>query len=79
MAKGTFKLPIVYAPDVTLTLNGDSWTTVGSGATKDIALVDENGATIPGVGSPTQIEVPIDYNNYEIYFIRQSLINTGNY
>lgn len=65
--------------DSNLTLNGAAWADVPAKSNKDFALVDENGATIPGVGSSTQIEVPINYNEFEIYFIRQSLINTGNY
>lgn len=65
--------------DSNLTLNGAAWTDVPAKSAKDFALVDENGATIPGVGTSTQIQVPLNYNEFEIYFIRQSLINTGNY
>lgn len=75
-ANGSTTQPI---DDSNLTLNGAAWTDVPAKTNKDFALVDENGATIPGVGTSTQIEVPINYNEYEIYFIRQSLINTGNY
>jgi hypothetical protein len=82
MAKGTFKLPIVNAPDGTLTLNGAAWTTVAAGATKDINLVDENDVAItPLVADDTQIKVHVFYSDSAI--VRRAaryanLIITGN-